>query len=124
MREERSPMTVIEVTNTEPKDQPYLSQLMKKLIGNRYCLELLRFFVAHPNGRFSRLAITHAIDDNGSKRETEEALKQMASDGIIQINIENDISFYRLTREEPIRQIILEMAEFDRRHWQMVLEHM
>jgi hypothetical protein len=117
-------MTTIEVTNTKPKDQTYLSQLMKKLIGNHCCLALLRFFVAHPNGRFSRLAITYAIDDNGSKRETEAALKQMISDGIVQKNIENDISFYRLTREEPVRQIILEMAEFGWRHWQMVLEHM
>jgi hypothetical protein len=117
-------MTTIEATSTTPKDQTYLSQLMKKLIGNRGCLSLLRFFVVHPNGRFSRLAITHAIDDYRSKWETEDALKKMASDEIIQIIIENGISFYRLTREEPVRQIILEMAEFDWRHWQMVLEHM
>jgi hypothetical protein len=117
-------MTITEVTSTEQNVQSYLSQLMKKLIRNHCCLALLRFFVVHPNGRFSLLAITHAIDDNGGKRETEVALKEMASDGIIQMDVENDINFFRLTRDEPIRQTILEMAEFDWRHWQMVLEHM
>jgi hypothetical protein len=115
-------MTTIEVS--KQKEQSYLSQLMKKLIGNRCCLALLRFFVAHPNGRFSKLAITNAVDYNSSQREIESELKQLANDGILQIKIENDIRFYLLTREEPLRQIILEMAEFDWRHWQLVLEHM
>jgi hypothetical protein len=122
MTEEKSPMTVIEVT--KEIGQPYLNQLMKKLIGNRCCLALLRFFVVHPNGRFSKLAITHAVDDNSSQREIEKELKQLVSDGVLQTKVENDISFYLLTREDPVRQIILEMAEFDWRHWQMVLEHM
>lgn len=122
MMEERGPMTIIEAT--EQKSLPYLSQLMKKLINNRCCLALLRFFVVHPNGRFSKLAIFHAIDDNSSKKEVERDLAQMVSDGILQTKIENDISFYLLTREEPVRQILLEMAEFDWRHWQLVLEHM
>jgi hypothetical protein len=122
MSEESGPMTVTEVT--EQRCQPYLSQLMKKLIGNRCCLALLRFFVVHPNGRFSKLAITHAVDDNSSRWEIENELKQLVSDGILQTKVENEISFYLLTREDPVRQIILEMAEFDWRHWQMVLEHM
>ena len=115
-------MAIIEVA--KQKNQPYLSQLMKKLISNRCCLALLRFFLAHPNGRFSRLAIVHAIDDNDSKLEVEKALMHLVDEGILMINIENDISFYLLTREEPVRRAILEMAEFDWRHWQLVLEHM
>jgi hypothetical protein len=115
-------MTIIEVT--KQKNQLSLCQLMKKLISNRCCLALLRFFLAHPNGRFSRLAIVHAIDDNDSKLEVEKALMHLVDEGILMINIENDISFYLLTREEPVRQVVLEMAEFDWRHWQLVLEHM
>jgi hypothetical protein len=122
MMEGRSSMTIIEAT--EQKSQPYLSQLMKKLISNRCCLALLRFFVTHPNGRFSRLAIIHAIDDSSSKTEVEKALTQMVGEGILQTNIENEISFFLLTREETVRRIVLEMAEFDWRHWQLVLEHM
>jgi hypothetical protein len=105
-------------------NQPCLCQLVKKLINNRCCLALLRFFVAHPNGRFSKLAIVHAIDDNSSKPEIEKALMHLVDEGILMINIENDISFYLLTREASVRQIVLDMGEFDWRHWQLVLEHM
>jgi hypothetical protein len=97
---------------------------MKKLISNRCCLALLRFFIAHPNGRFSKLAIVHAIDDSNSRTEIEKDLSQMVTEGILNLNIENDISFYLLTREESVRRIILEMGEFEWRHWQLVLEHL
>jgi hypothetical protein len=109
---------------TKQETQPCLCQLMKRLIGNHCCLALLRFFVAHPNGRFSKLAIVHGIDDNSSRPEVERALSQLVNEGILMINIENDISFYLLTRETEPRQVVLEMGEFDWRHWQLVLEHM
>ena len=115
-------MTILEVT--KQKNQPYLGQLVKKLINNRCCLALLRFFVSHPKGRFSKLAIVHAIDDSDSKLEVEKALVQMVDEGILDMNIENDISFYLLTREATVRQIVLDMGEFDWRHWQLVLENM
>lgn len=115
-------MTIAEVT--KQKYQPCLGPIMKKLISNRCCLALLRFFIAHPNGRFSKLAIVHAIDDSNSRTEIEKDLSQMVTEGILNLNIENDISFYLLTREESVRRIILEMGEFEWRHWQLVLEHL
>jgi hypothetical protein len=114
-------MALTEVTRQST--QPCLGQLVKKLISNRCCLMLLRFFVAHPNGRFSKLAVVHAIDDSNSKTEVEKALMKMVDEGLLMINIENDVSFYLLTREEPMRQSIMEMAEFDWRHWQLVLDY-
>jgi hypothetical protein len=108
---------------TRQRTQPCLGQMVKKLISDHCCLALLRFFVTHPNGRFSKLAIVHAIDDNHNKPEVEKALMKMIDDGLLMINIENDVSFYLLTREEPMRQSILEMAEFDWRHWQLVLDY-
>jgi hypothetical protein len=114
-------MALTEVTRQST--QPCLGQLVKKLISNRCCLMLLRFFVAHPNGRFSKLAIVHAIDDSNSKAEVEKALMKMVDEGLLMINIENDVSFFLLTREEPMRQSIMEMAEFDWRHWQLVLDY-
>ncbi len=107
---------------TKQTDQPCLCQLIKTLIKNRCGLALLRFFIAHPNGRFSKLAIVHAIDDNNSRPEIEKNLMQLVHDGILMINIENDISFYLLTREGAVRQVVLEMGEFDWRHWQLVLD--
>jgi hypothetical protein len=115
-------MTITETA--KQKTQPSLGPVVKKLINDRVCLSLLRFFVAHPNGRFSKLAIVHAIDDSNSRTEIERDLAQMVDEGILMITIENDISFYLLTREECARQTILEMGEFDWRHWQLVLEHL
>jgi hypothetical protein len=109
---------------TRQNTQPCLGKVMKQLINDRCCLMLLRFFVAHPNGRFSKLAIIHAIDDSNSKTEVEKGLRQMVDDGILMVNIENDVSFYLLTREETVRQSILDMAEFDWRHWQLIAEYM
>lgn len=115
-------MTIAEIT--KQKVQPCLGQAVKRLIGNRCCLALLRFFVTHPNGRFSKLAVVHAIDDSNSRLEIEQDLARMVDEGVLNISIENDISFYLLTREENARAIIMEMAEFDWRHWQLVLDHM
>ena len=75
-------MTIIEVSN-KTQSLPYMGQLMKKLISNRCCLGLLRFFAAHPNGRFSKLAVVHAIDEAGSRLEVERALAQMVDEGIL-----------------------------------------
>jgi DNA-binding transcriptional regulator PaaX len=100
-----------------------MSQLMKKFVGNRCCLGLLRFFAVHPNGRFSKLAVVHAIDEAGSRLEVERALTQMVNEGILKTVNENNNTFYLLTKEEELRRLILNMALFDWRDWQLVLEH-
>jgi hypothetical protein len=113
-------MTIIEVTKN--KAMPDVGRLMRKLVGNRCSLGLLRFFVIHPNGRFSKLAIVHAIDDNGSRLEVEKALMQLVNDGVLKTSAENNICYYLLTRDEPMRRVVLNMADFDWRQWQIVLE--
>jgi len=113
-------MTIIEVTKN--KSLSYMGQLMRKFVSNRCCLGLLRFFAIHPNGRFSKLAIVHAIDEGG-RLEVERALAQMVDEGIIKTVSENNISFYMLTKEEAMRRLVLNMALFDWRDWQLVLEH-
>lgn len=113
-------MTIIEVTKN--KNRSYMGQLMKKFVGNRCCLGLLRFFAIHPNGRFSHLAVVHAIDEAGSRLEVERALAQMA-DEILKTVIDNSNTFYMLTKEESMRRLILNMALLDWRDWQLVLEH-
>jgi hypothetical protein len=114
-------MTIIEVTKRER--QSCMGQLMKKFVGNRCCLGLLRFFAIHPNGRFSKLAVVHAIDEAGSRLEVERALTQMAEEGILRTASENNNTFYMLTKEETLRRVILNMALLDWRDWQLVLEH-
>lgn len=114
-------MTTIEVSKN--RNRPYISQLMKKLVSDHCSLGLLRFFAAHPNGRFSKLAITHAIDEYNSRLEVERALTQLVGEGILKVSIENNIPFYMLTQEEHMRTLVLNMALFDWREWQFVLEH-
>jgi hypothetical protein len=111
---------IIEVTRRQPR--PSASQLMKELISNRYCLGLLRFFVVHPNGRFSKLAIVHALDEDGTRPEIERDLEKLENDGIIKTSIENSTCYYQLTRDEPTRHLIMNLAEFDWRQWQR-LDH-
>lgn len=114
------PITIIEVTRKQPR--PNASQLMKELISNRYCLGLLRFFVVHPNGRFSKLAIVHALDENGTMPEIERDLEKLVNEGVIKTSVENGTCLYLLTRDEPTRHLILNLAEFDWRQWQR-LDH-
>jgi hypothetical protein len=113
-------MTIIEVTKSQ--DRSCMGQLMRKFVGNRCCLGLLRFFAIHPNGRFSKLAVVHAIDEAGSRLEVEEALTQMADEGILKTASENNNVFYMLTKEENMRRLILSMSLLDWRDWQLVLE--
>lgn len=111
---------VYEVTRRAPR--PNASNLLKEVITNRYCLALLRFFVVHPNGRFSQLAIVHALDDNGTRIEVENALVKLVSHGVVKTSTENDMCYYLLTNDEPTRHLVLNLAEFDWHQFQR-LEH-
>ncbi len=112
------------ITKTiEIRTGQYQGQFVKRLVGDRCCLGLLRFFGAHPHGRFSELAVIHATDENGSRHATEKALAQLINEGVLKISIENSTCFYLLTGDEPIRQLVLDIAKLDWRQWQMWLEH-
>ncbi len=114
-------MTIIEVTKV--KSHSYMGQLMKKLVGNRCCLGLLRFFAAHPNGRFNKLAVIHALDEDDNRPRIENAIEQMIEEGIIKVTDEKDVTYYMLTKDEAMRKLVINVALFDWRDWQMVLEH-
>ena len=107
---------------TRQNTQPCLGQLVKKLINNRCCLMLLRFFVAHPNGRFSKLAVVHALDETERRRAIEGAMEDLVSVGVLKTGMENSVSCYRLTHDEPVRGIVLRTAELDWHQWQLVFE--
>ena len=108
-------------TITEINTRQSVSQFTNNVVRDRCCLGLLRFFGAHPNSRFSKLAIVHAIDENGSRTKVEMALIQLINEGIIKIDIENDMRLYLLTKDEPVRQLVLDLAKLEWRQWQMVL---
>jgi hypothetical protein len=114
------PVTIAEVNNQQPS--PNANLLLQELIGNRLCLGLLRFFVIHPNGRFSKLAIYHALDENGTRSEIESTMAMLVNAGVIKPSTENGTCYYLLTRDEPIRHLVLNLAEFDWHQWQR-LDH-
>jgi hypothetical protein len=101
----------------------YIEPMMKKFVRNLSCLGLLRFFASHPNGRFSKLAIVHAIDDGCNRWETDQALEEMVAEKILDIARENGMIYYTLTKEEVLRRLVLNMALFEWRDWQLVLAH-
>lgn len=118
-------MTIAErIPTIEIARKPRLnaSQLMKELIGNRYCQGLLRFFVVHPDGRFNKLAILHALDEDGTLPEVERDLAGLVDDGVVKITVMNGACYYSLTCDEPIRHLVLNLAEFDWYQWQR-LDH-
>ncbi len=114
-------MTIIEVTKV--KSPSFMGQLMKKLVGNRCCLGLVRFFAAYPDGSFNKLAVIHALDEDETRPRIENAIRQMMEEGIIRISEENGITYYALTEDEAMRKLVINVALFDWRDWQMVLEH-
>ncbi|OGO23834.1 MAG: hypothetical protein A2144_09355 [Chloroflexi bacterium RBG_16_50_9] len=85
------------------------------------CLELLRFFSAHPNSRFSKLAVIHAMEESDSSLAVKKALTKLIGEGVVKIIIENDSFLYFLTGDEPVRQLVLELAKLDWRRWQNML---
>ncbi len=95
-------------------------QLMRSLIGSHSSLAVIRFFAEHPNGRFSKLAIVHAIDETDRRRAIEDAMASLVASGVLETSLENKVSYYRLTREEPVRGIVLRTAEMDWHQWQLV----
>lgn len=115
-------MTIIEVSKV--KSHSYIGQLMKKFVSDRCCLELFRFFAAHPNSRFSKLAVLHAMDEDDNRARIINAIEQMIEEGIIHSFDEKGITYFTLTKDEAMRKLVINIALFDWRDWQMVLEHM
>ena len=114
-------MTASGVTKND--NRSYIEYMTKKFVRNNSCLGLLRFFASHPNGRFSRLAIVHAIDDECNRLEMDQALEEMVTEKILDIIKENGNSYYALTKEEVLRRLVLNMSLFEWRDWQLILEH-
>jgi hypothetical protein len=101
--------------------QEKLSQFIKEYTGDQYCLvELLRFLGQHPNTRFSRLVIVHAL--NSRRLYTEKTLKHLVSSGVVRTSVENNVPLYSLTEEESGRNWALDLAKFDWCQWQSLLK--
>jgi len=98
-----------------------LCQFVKDYVDDYYCLELFRFFGAHPRTHFNRLAIIHALSVNGGKLYIERALGRLIDKGMIKAYNDSNISLYSLTEDEPLHSLILGLSKLDWHQWQWVL---
>ena len=110
------------MTNTLMTGQPTFKQLIEKDNENRHSLELLRFFSAHPNARFNRLAVIQAQNENEREFEVERALVHLINEGIVKVTIENSAKLYALTEDESKRRWVLEMIKLEWHHWQLAFK--
>ncbi len=93
-----------------------------KGFGDDLCsLELLLFFCRHPNVRFNRSAVTHAL--TSKQFDTGIALKKLIDQKLVITYLEHGITLYALTKEEPERSLSLELINIDQKHWQEFLEY-
>jgi hypothetical protein len=107
----------VEYTNLEDK----LSNFIKDFSDDLCSLELLLFFSRHPNARFNRSALTHAL--TSKQFDTGVALKRLTEQKLVVTYSEHGITLYALTKEEPARSLALELINIDQKQWQVLLEH-
>ena len=84
-----------------------------------YCLELIRFFAAHPSTSFNRLAVIRFQDPNNPGLEVERALEHLISYGIIRATLVNDEYLFSLTEDESRRKWVLEQAKLEWRRFRL-----
>ncbi|MBI4186641.1 MAG: hypothetical protein HY530_03930 [Chloroflexi bacterium] len=107
--------------NAETSNGLSLDDFIGKFEDNHYCLELLQFFGAHPCARFNKLALIHALSDNGGKSHVERALAHLAKKGIVEAYTDNNAHLYSLTEREPMHEMVVDLAKLGGHKWQVVL---
>jgi hypothetical protein len=90
-----------------------LSHFIKEHANDHCALQLILFFAIHPYARFSELAITHALNQNGGRRSLQKVLRNLVDRGIIRKCIENNVLLYSLSDNSSMRSLVLELARLD-----------
>lgn len=87
------------------------NDIIKDLGGNYKSFELLLFFCHHPDTRFSRNAINHAIE--AEQLEIATALNELIEKKIVVLSTQNNIGLYSLTKEEPVHSLASILMNID-----------
>ncbi len=96
-----------------------LGNFIKEFSEDLCSLELLLYFSRHPHARFNRSAVLHATTTK--KFDTDKALKTLIEKKIVVSFLENGITLYALTKNEPIHSLAAELVSIDQRQWQIIL---
>jgi hypothetical protein len=84
-------------------------------------LELLLFFSRHPQARFNRTAVLHSI--NGKRFDAAISLNLLIDKKLVVTYLENGLTLYALTKEEPAHSLAVQLINIDQSQWQAILEH-
>ena len=103
----------------EIKIEDRLCLFIKDFCDDLCSLELLLFFSRHPNARFNRSAITHAVTSR--RFDAGIALKKLVDRHAVVCYVENGLSLYALTKEEPNHSLACQLLNIDQSQWQVVL---
>jgi hypothetical protein len=104
----------------EIKIEDKLCIFIKNFCEDLCSLELLLFFSRHPNARFNRSAISHAVS---SKRfDTGIALKKLLDSHVVVSYVENNLTLYALTKAEPEHSLACQLLNIDQGQWSFILE--
>ena len=98
-----------------------LCTFIKDFSDDLCCLQLLIFFSRHPNARFNRTAVLHALA--AKQFDTGIALKRLIEKNIVMVYPVNGITLYALTKEEPVHSLAAQLVDIDQRQWQIILGH-
>jgi hypothetical protein len=97
-----------------------LCNFIKEFADDLYSLELLLFFSRHPNARFNRTAVLHAVITK--QFDTGITLKKLIDKKLVVTYSENGITLYALTKEEPSHTTAAQLISIDQRQWQNIVE--
>jgi hypothetical protein len=98
-----------------------LCVFIKELSEDLCSLELLLFFSRHPHARFNRTAVLHSL--TGKQFDTGMSLKLLIDKKLVVTYLENGLTLYALTREEPAHSLAAQLINIDQLQWQTILEH-
>jgi hypothetical protein len=97
-----------------------LCVFIAEIAGDLGSLELLLFFSRHPAARFNRTAVLHSV--NGQQLQSALSLKLLVDKKLVVTCLENGLTLYALTREEPARSLALQLINIDQGQWQTIIE--
>ncbi len=98
-----------------------LCQFIKEYCDSRCSLQLILFLGRHPLAWFSQLAIVHALDARTA--DIEKSLRHLSDKGLVVTRIaENNLTFYSLTEDESLHDLVSELVTLDWWQCQLMLE--
>ena len=85
-----------------------LSRFIVEQRNDYYAWQLILFFSEHPYVRFNRLAVVHALNQDGGSRYIQLALDELIEQGIIKVASDGNLPLFSLA--EDMRRLVLKLT--------------